>query len=93
MPEFDFLIYASATWYLSYVITAQSGPFSILEKMRQRMGGLLSCIYCIAPYIAGIVYVVARHNESIGYPLVCIFAVAGFAMMLRSYTGAGLHGL
>lgn len=92
MQPLDFIIYATATWYLSYVITAQDGPFSILEKMRQRMGGLLSCIYCIAPYIAGIVYVVSRHEE-VGYPLVCIFAIAGFSLMLRSYTGAGLHGL
>jgi hypothetical protein len=93
MSEFDFIIYALATWYISYIITAQSGPFDILEKMRQRMGGLLSCIYCVAPYVAGIVYVVARNNESIGYPLVVIFAIAGLSLMLRSYTGAGLHGL
>lgn len=93
MSEFDFIIYSSATWYVSYILTAQNGPFSILERTRDRVGGLLSCIYCIAPYIAAVVYVAAESHESIGYPVVCVFAVAGFALMMRSYTGAGLHGL
>jgi hypothetical protein len=94
MTEFEFIMFAMATWYLSYIITAQNGPFSILEMLRerthQRMGGLLSCIYCVAPYIAGLVYVVSR-NAEIGYPLVRVLAIAGFALMLRSYSGAGLH--
>jgi hypothetical protein len=93
MTPFNFIIYACATWYISYVITAQSGPFDLLEKARDKVDGLLSCIYCIAPYIAALVYAVGEYHESIGYPVVCGFAIAGLSLMLRSYTGAGVHGI
>ena len=92
MPPLDFLIHVLATWYISYILTAQNGPFSILAKIRAMplFHNLLQCIYCTAPYVAAGVYLVGRH-ASIGYPVIQVIAVAGAALILRAYSGAGLH--
>jgi hypothetical protein len=92
VTPFEFLCHALATWYISYILTAQNGPFAILVTIRAMPAfyELLQCIYCVAPYIAAGVYVIGR-NSAIGYPVVQVLAVAGAALMLRSYTGAGVH--
>jgi hypothetical protein len=91
VSEYDLIVAAIATWYLSYVITAQTGPFLIFEKLRQsKAGGLFSCIYCTSPYVAGGIYAAMRCT-SWGITLAQILAIAGAALMLRSYTGAGMH--
>jgi hypothetical protein len=87
---YDLGVAVLATWYISYILTAQKGPFLILERLRNRFGGLLDCIYCIAPYVAAGIVLLMR-NTSWGTPVVQVFAIAGGALMLRSYTGAGLH--
>jgi hypothetical protein len=86
----DFIVAILSTWYISYILTAQTGPFLILEKVRDRAGGVFDCIYCIAPYVAGIVWLVMQYIEQ-GNDIAQVFAIAGGALMLRSYTGVGLH--
>jgi hypothetical protein len=92
VSPFELLTYALATWYLSYIITAQDGPFLVLKRIRAMplFFAVLQCIYCTAPYVAGVVYLVSRNTEY-GLPIVQVVAVAGAALMLRAYTGAGLH--
>lgn len=93
MSPFDFLVSALATWYLAYVISAQSGPLRLFERLRRvgQLHELLSCIYCLSVWVAGGVYLVMVHTDV--QWLVYIPAVAGAALMLRSYTGSGMNGL
>lgn len=83
----DLLIVASATFYLSYVLTSLAGPFDAFTRFRARfpLGGLTSCIWCAAPWIAALVYVVTLTPAR---PLVDIFAIAGAALMLGTFSGA-----
>lgn len=92
MQPFDLLAYALATWYLAHVTATLDGPFSLLKRLRDRkyMGGLFECVYCLAPYVGAVVYLTAQ-NEYGRYG-VEVFAIAGAALMLRTYTGAGMHG-
>jgi len=90
VSPFELVTLALATWYLSYIITVQDGPFLVLKKARDKWGGALKCIYCLAPYVAAAMYVVSRNNQY-GLPIVQVVAIAGGALMLRAYTGAGLH--
>jgi hypothetical protein len=86
------MIHVLATWYIAYILTAQNGPFSILARLRALpvLHDLLQCIYCAAPYVAVGVYAVGGH-EGMGYPIIQVIAIAGAALMLRSYTGAGMR--
>jgi hypothetical protein len=90
MNQYNLIVAIFATWYLSYILTAQSGPFLILERIRNRVGGALNCIYCTSPYVAAIVWLGIQHTTW-GIDVAQIFAIAGAGLMLRSYTGAGLH--
>ena len=90
MTPHDFIVAILATWYIAYILTAQSGPFLVLERIRNRVGGAFECIYCISPYVAAVVFAAIQHT-SWGIDVAQIFAIAGAALMLRSYTGAGLH--
>lgn len=88
----DLIVAALATWYISYIVTAQNGPFLIFARLRRvkQFGGLFSCIYCTSPYVAGGIYVVMRYTSWGAIPAQ-ILAIAGAALMLRAYTGAGIH--
>lgn len=90
MNPFDFIATAIATWYICYVLVSKSGPFRVLERIRAKSGGLLECIYCVAPYVALLLYMLVLHTD-FGIHLVQVFGIAGLSMMLRSYTGAGIH--
>ena len=84
----DFIIAAIATWRLSYMVTKENGPFGVFLFARTKMGGALDCIYCLSVWVATVCTVLLYFNLAlILYP----FAISGLAMMLRSYTGAGMH--
>lgn len=93
MSLLDLLTCALATWYISYILTAQDGPFLLLKRLRAMPAfyKVLQCIYCTSPYVAALVYLAAQH-EAVGLPVVQVIAIAGGALMLRSYTGAGANG-
>lgn len=88
MTLYDFALISLATLYLSEVITGKSGPFSVFTAIRARAGGLLSCVWCIAPWIWGVMALV---YFLLSPPIVWVFAGAGVAMAIRSYTGVH-HG-
>lgn len=89
MPELsDVIILALATWRLSHMLVTEQCPFSVCVWMRERIGGALTCIYCTSVWVA-VLHLFLWY--SVGKPLVIIFAISGFALMLRSYTGVGIH--
>lgn len=84
MTWLDFALIALATLYLSEIITGKDGPFGIFAKLRALPSmGLLRCIWCTAPYVALLMLGVYWFAP----PVVYVFAVAGLALALRSYTG------
>lgn len=88
----NLLIAALATWYIAHCISAEKGAFSVFETLRLwlPLGGLTSCVYCLSVWIAAAV-VMLYYLVPVLYPLVYPFAIAGLALMLRSYTGAGVY--
>lgn len=82
------VLLASAVWYISYSLTALEGPFNLFVKLRAlHMGGLFDCIYCTSVWVGFFaIWLWLGGFEALLYP----FALAGVAMFLRSYTGAGI---
>lgn len=85
MEPLDFLIATCATWFVSYVLTSLEGPFHLLKGLRRGIGGPLNCIYCIAPYVALVMFLGLSEFSSI----VEILGIAGGSLLLRAHTGAG----
>lgn len=85
MNIINFIILASATWYVAETITNKTGPWGVFAKLRERLplGGLTSCIHCMAIWVAAVMWLLCLYAR----PVVIVFAVAGGALMLRSYTG------
>lgn len=91
MNPFDLLLIALATLYVSHVLTHTEGPFFAFRWLRDRTRrpfnlfpfALLDCIWCTVVWVAGVmlfIYFV--------YPLIVwLFAIAGAAMMIWTYTG------
>jgi hypothetical protein len=92
MSPLDLLRIALATWYISHAVTALSGPLRLFTRLRgvSPLSGLLSCIYCLSIWVALGLYIIMQHDS--GHYLIDPFAVAGAALMLRSYSGAGVYG-
>lgn len=89
MTPLDLLILALATWYISFIVTAPrfSGPFGVLAWLRARksLEGVTSCIFCFAPWCMGLLLLIWHTPVA---PVVIVFAGAGGALMLASYSGA-----
>lgn len=86
----ELIIVIAATWHLAQLVTSETGPYDLLLKFRTRypLGGLTTCIRCFSPYAGAIVlcmWLIGLNG------LVWILGISGAALMLRSYTGAGLH--
>jgi hypothetical protein len=73
----------AAVFYLTYVIIKTHGPFNIFQRLRDKLphGGLLTCPWCSAFWIALLVLLVP--------PGVVIdaLAVAGIAMLVYGWSG------
>ncbi len=92
MSTLDLLILALATWRLSVFLVHEKAPFEIMTRLRARfaLGGLLTCVYCMSIWVsAGLYYIFDTPVQ----PIVYILSISGAALMLRSYTGAGIHDL
>ena len=89
MSQFDFVILSIATWRLAYMLVSETGPMNLFVKLRERLhGGLFDCIYCCSVWVAMIWLALWYYGAiEVAYP----FAISGAAMMLRAFTGAGLH--
>ena len=88
IPPLDLIIMAIATWRLSHMLTKEEGPYGVFLIARKKLGGALNCIYCLSVWVGMFCTALWYFNLMlIIYPL----AISGLAMMLRSYTGAGMH--
>lgn len=84
----DLLILALATWRLSYMVTSESGWFGVFEIIRNRIGGATTCIYCFSVWASIGLYLIYHTGLQV---IVIVLAVSGLALVIRSYTGVGLH--
>lgn len=94
MPPYtllDFALIALAVLYIGHVITLTEGPGHIFhrlrDKTRRRLGGLFDCIWCTVFWAALALFFLHQIAPGITW----VFAIAGAAMALRSYTGTH-HG-
>lgn len=83
MTLIDLLILAAACWYAAYVITSSDGPFAVFKRLRALLplGGLTTCIVCLAFWIAQLLAYVSGHTFIEG------LAIAGLCLMLHRYSG------
>ena len=90
LPLDELIIITLATWRLSYMLVTEEGPYQILTRLRARfaLGGLTDCIYCMSVWVALLMWLTWQTDA---YPVVMVLAISGAAMMLRSYTGAGIN--
>ena len=86
----NLLILALATWYISHCVTREKGAFNVFGRIREYLplGGLTLCIYCLSVWVAIPCYILLNTRFAV---LVYLPAIAGAALMMRSYTGAGMH--
>lgn len=87
MNFFDLVIVAAATAYLAFAITTTRGPFRVFARLRAHLplGGLTTCIYCLAPWTAGGLLLLYATPARV---LVEALAVAGLALMAWAWSGA-----
>lgn len=92
MTPFNFLLLTLASWYIAHVITSEKGAWEMFVKLRAMLplGGLTSCIFCLIPYVVAILYALVWFVPDAQH-IVNVFGIAGAALMLRSYTGAGVY--
>lgn len=89
MQPLDFILLAIATWRLAFFVSNEAGPLAFMARLRSRndLGGLLTCIKCVSVWAALLLLVLYSSPLS---ALVWVLAVSGLALMLASYTGAGV---
>lgn len=85
----ELIILALGTWRLSHMLTSESCPFRMCEKLRAilPLGGLTTCIYCMSVWMSVLVLIL-WYSEL--YPLVYILAISGASLVIRSYSGVGI---
>lgn len=94
MPPYgvlDLILLALAVLYIGHVVTQTDGPAHIFhnlrDKTRRRLGGMLDCPWCVTFWAALVLFFLHQFAPGITW----VFAIAGAAMALRSYTGTA-HG-
>ena len=82
MTPFELLTLSAASWYIAYALTATHGPFNVFLWIREHipLGGLTSCIICLAPWVAAALYLL--HIDA----LTNVLAIAGVALWAHSYS-------
>lgn len=85
MSWLDYVLIILAVLYTAEVISSKAGPFNVFVNLRARvpLGGLTGCPWCLWPWLA-VVFIGLYY---VWPPVVWVFAVAGGAAALRSYTG------
>lgn len=94
MPSYsvlDWALIAFAALYITHVLTATEGPFHsfqwLRENSRRALGGVLDCAWCTVFWVALGLFI----GHQIAPGVTWVFAVAGAAMVIRSYSGVH-HG-
>lgn len=87
MTAFDLLLIALFAWYVSCILIRTDGPWHVFARLRKvtTVGGLLECMYCLAPWMAALAYLLLAHTDA--QEIVYIGAAAGLGMILHRYTG------
>lgn len=84
----DLLTLAAATYYLTYALVKSKGAFGMFAWLREHLplGGLTTCFVCAAFWIGAAFYLLwLTPARVVVYP----FALAGLAVMVSGYLGAG----
>lgn len=89
MQPLNFLILILATFYIAHAMTSTHGPAGLFTRLRERYpaGGLTTCLVCLSPWAAGVLWVMLLTPADI---LVWLLAAAGASVLLYRYTG-GAH--
>lgn len=82
------IILALATWRLSHMLVIEDCPYRLCARLRHLVGGALMCIYCTSLWIS-VLMLVLWYTDL--YVIVYVFAISGLALIMRSYTGAGIN--
>lgn len=84
MTNLDFLMVVTATWYITFCLTALPGPRGIFTIMRERVS-VMQCKYCLSLWVGLVFYSFAY----VGYnDIVNVFGLVGAAHLLAAWTGA-----
>jgi hypothetical protein len=84
---FDLLLISLATMYAVVVITTKAGPLSVFKRLRKRYpdpSGLWHCIWCLAPWMGLVLFLLYNFLPA----AIWVLAIAGAALAIRTYTGA-----
>jgi hypothetical protein len=95
----DLVIAALAVWRVSHMLVYESGPWSIFETLRYRVGAtwdvcseqrsstvtnVFCCTRCISVWVSAVVVALMFH--SVGFILVMVFAVSGLSVFVQRIT-------
>lgn len=88
MQPLNLLILMLAAFYVAYAVSSTHGPAGIFARLRDRLplGGLTTCIICLAPWCSAVFYLLMLTVPYVVY----VFAAAGGVVLAWRYTG-GSH--
>lgn len=84
MTAADLLILTLACWRVAYFVTHDDAPFGVMRRIRERVGGGLTCIVCTSVWASALVYVLWL---TVLQPVVIVAAVSGGALMMHRWVG------
>jgi hypothetical protein len=86
VTPFDLITLALFTWLVAHMLIKTDGPFHVFARLRSvtTFGGLLACIVCLSPWVAGLGYVVLQSPFA---ALVQIMAAAALGLWGARYVG------
>lgn len=89
MEIINYLMVATATWYITFCLTNLPGPRGIFAIMRSwKWLSVMQCRYCLSLW-AGLVFYSFCY---VGYnDVVNVFGLVGLSHMLASFTGANFY--
>ncbi len=82
-----YLVLALATWRFSAMLSYETGPRSIFEKLRSRLGWeVFECVWCLSFWIAAGLWIV--YNFWPGVVIVLVpFALSAGAIIVEKING------
>jgi len=81
----ELVVWALATWRMAYLAARERGPWGLVERVRERLGGALACLYCASVWAALLVWALWRVEA--GRAIVTVLAISALALLLHRYTG------
>lgn len=83
MTPFRLAEIALSCWYIAFALSTTHGPFHLFEWIRAHLplGGLTSCIICLAPWTALALWLLPDGV------IIWAFAAGGLALLAHSFSG------